>query len=500
MSHTNFSLSDVSVIETSSTIPELSLFPQNFLKRLQTPSNNILDVNWISSSEDDSFTRELVQKSSFRTSAPPAALANVLEEAEEKQRNCWEHENLPSIPKRRGSHSFLNFPSSPNSDHPESVPSTQPSAASQLRQPNFLRRTTDRSFIVSDPIVSSSPQSSPLKRPKTSHVYKSVTNKQKNEKDGYSIKQWNTANKATWKEEEVLAEMVVEVALCIHCKVKNDYFLENFANICVRDTYMDVPLISWKRRVKARYDKENDVFVPCELTEICESVYCLIYDGAELAYKIRDGTVIEDLQKTKRRAEFEKVNDSCHIVIVSPGFNAYVQKLRAAEDKEYKRQMLQKLEIAEDESKKKKSLLPDMTAAEVKMLKVETEVQLGINIFTCKDMNEAIDWLLSFTSTIGKSLYSKQKRNAQYANLGNVKLGTNAKSTFLSMLQNFNLVTKPKAQRIYNFYSSPTSLYHRFMENESLGTFEGKSVATPTANKAMRRVFLSEDPSQVITD
>lgn len=297
-----------------------------------------------------------------------------------------------------------------------------------------------------------------------------------------------------------MAEMIFEIALCIDCKLRTPYFNTKFENVSSRNTYMEVPLLLWKRRVKARYDREKDIFVPCELTEIAESVYVLLYDGADLIWKLMDGTVNEDLQKAKKKIAFDNPEAPYHIFIVSPGFDAFLRKLQAAEDKEYRRSMLEQLQSTESRKKTKVNEPIKITAAEALKLRVQTEISLGINIFTCRDMDEVIDWLYTFTYTIGSSLYSKLERNPEFANIGNIKLGSDKRTSFQKMLQHFNLVTATKAEKISQFYPSPVNLYQRFMGHDDLGSFGGKPVVPPTVNNTMRRVFMSTDPDQVITD
>lgn len=437
---------------------------------------SVLDIsNWLSSSDDDSFTRDMLRP----------------------------HQDFVYKRDTSGqSHSLLNnaLLSSPNSERFTEHSLSQPSAAAKLRQRTPVRNSKDLPFLATDPIEFSSPQSSPVRKKQKLAQTASRKAKEKHENEGWTNKEWRHANRATRKKEEIMAEMVLEIALCIDCKLKTSYFSSKFENVSSRNTYMEVPLLLWKRRVKARYDRQKDIFVPCELTEIAESVYVLLYDGADLIWRIKDGTVNEDLQKAKRRILSDNPEIIPYIFIISPGFDAFLRKLQAAEDKEYRRSMLEQLQRSEVNKKSKKEDSIDVTAAEALKLRVQTEITLGVNIFTCRDMEEVIDWLYTFTYTIGSSLYNRLERNPEFANIGNVKLGSDKQSAFLHMLQQFNLVTAAKSEKISQFYPSPVSLYQRFTTHDDLGSFGGKSVVPPTVNNTMRRVFMSTDPDQVITD
>ncbi|WPK26457.1 hypothetical protein PUMCH_003811 [Australozyma saopauloensis] len=452
--------------------------PQKATKR------SILDLsNWISSSDDDSFTQNILQDKDPKTGSSINRKADQNEIVSE------------SILQKSPSRSLfrLVLHSSPVLERLlGAIVTTQPSAASKLRATKPSSKNTHLPFVASDPIESSSPAQSPKKK---------VASK-KSTSGEWTTKEWRDANRTNRKKEEIMAEMVLEVALCINCKVRTPYFDTKFEGFVVRNTYVEVPLLSWKRRVNALYNKQKDVFEPCDLTEILESVYALFYDGADLVWKIKDGTVNEDINKVKKRAAHENPETPCHVFIVCPGFGTYLKKLQTNEDKEYRQTLLEQLDGSV--AKKRRKALSDseenITATEAQRLKVQTEVNLGINIFTCRDLDETIDWLYSFSYTIGSSLYSKYERNPDYANFGNVRLGTDKKSTFLKMIQHFNLVTATKADKIYQFYTSPLSMYQRFIEHDNLGTFDGKPVVPQTTNNAMRRALMSNDPSQVITD
>ena len=112
---------------------------------------------------------------------------------------------------------------------------------------------------------------------------------------------------------------------------------------------------------------------------------------------------------------------------------------------------------------------------------------------------EAIDWLHSFTYTIGSSLYDKFQRNSSLANIGTVRLGSDRRTTFIELLKKFNLMTQPRAEKLYEYYTSPIAMYKRFLKSDTLGTVNGKNIVPPSANAAMKRVFTATDPSQVIT-
>lgn len=440
---------------------------------------NVLDIgNWISSSDDDSFNMDVI-----KPVRRESLIKQVLNSSPIMNRMANEatNDSIALEPRRA---LRINSPAFGTKEVTRPEISTHKSSVKRL----FVG-TDD-----SDPISSSSVLSSPP-RPVKARKKRTVT--EMPTRGGFTDKQWRDANKVTRKKEDILGEMVIEIALCLKGKIETDHFKQTFELPVTRNTYLDIPLISWKRRVTARYNKDEDVFVPCEADEICERVLVLYYEAADLVAKIQEDTLEEDTKKALRRGKAEDPLLKHHLLIVVPGMKEYLRKLKTVEDRLYRSQMLAKMN---EPVRQKTQEEVSITASEAQKLIHSAEVKLGINIFSSKSVEETIDWLHAFTYTIGAALYDKFERNLELSNLGSVKLGSDQKSTFVEMIKKFNLMTNQKAEKLYEFYTSPASLYDKFMKSESLGTVGGKNILPPTVNAAMRRVFTSTDPTQVIND
>lgn len=318
------------------------------------------------------------------------------------------------------------------------------------------------------------------------------------EKNVLTDKEWREANKISRKKDEMLQEMIIEIALCLKDKIQTEYFDSVFTLPAVRSSYLEVPMVSWKRRIKANYNAEEDVFVPCEPREICERVVVLFYEAADLITKLQEDSLKEDIEQARRKARVEDPELSYHLLLLVPGFKEYLRKLQAIEDRIYKEKMLSQLEQSQSRRRNEEEL--PITAKEAQSILVKTEVAEGINIFLAKNMEESIDWLHSFTHTIASSRYDKFERNPKQAMVGSVRLGSDKRSTYLELVKKFNLMTAQKAEKLYEFYPSPAALCERFASHDDLGTVNGKNIVPPSVTVAMRRVFTSTDPSQVITE
>lgn len=349
---------------------------------------------------------------------------------------------------------------------------------------------------LSDPITSS---------PKTSQVFTEPSHKvlpsnsqtTKPNESKFSKKEWKDANRATRKKEEILGEMIIEYAESLKEKLESSYFEETLEGINRRHKVTAIPTINWKRKVKATYNAEADVFEPCEPKEISEKVIILYYEASDLVDKILNGTLRFDRESAIRRASTEDSSIDYYVMVMVIGLKEYLRKLKGIEDRAYRDQML--LKMNEPLSKKRKQEEIVITAADAQRKIQEAGIDLKLNIFIVRTAQEAIDWLHSFTYTIGSSLYDKFQRNSSLANIGTVRLGSDRRTTFIELLKKFNLMTQPRAEKLYEYYTSPIAMYKRFLKSDTLGTVNGKNIVPPSANAAMKRVFTATDPSQVIT-
>lgn len=428
-----------------------------------TKSGSVLDIeNWISSSDEESIDLLSMPapKRRVKKIIPPSSFSQQLEKRVDDVKVTEPAINLPKQPSKITTKKLI---------------------------PEFIEDE------LSDPITSS---------PKTSQVFtepasqtKSQKTNQKDEK--FSKKDWKEANKATRKKEEILSEMIIELASSVESKLSGTYFDEVFTGTQCRKKTTNIPSISWKRKVKAILNIQKDIFEPCEPRELSEKVIVLFYEADVLIELIQKGSLRVDHDLAVRSARAEEPNIDYYVMVMVTGLKEYLRKLQGIEDRAYRDQMLEKMN--EPVSKKRKQEEVVLKASEAQLCIQQAGVDFGLNMFSVRNQHEAIDWLHSFTYTIGSALYDKFQRNASLANIGTVRLGTDQRSTFIEILKKFNLMTQPRAEKLYEFYTSPVAIYKRFLTNDSLGTVKGKNIVPPSANAAMKRVFTATDPSQVIT-
>lgn len=322
----------------------------------------------------------------------------------------------------------------------------------------------------------------------------------------FSKKELNEANKVTRKKEELLSEMIIQIPLILYDEhFENDYMKEIFVQTQVEKSDINLPMITWKRKVKAKYDSCRDIFIPCAPTEVNEKNILIYFKAKEFIDSLIQGSLGLTVDACKAKSGYHVNNQRTHIIVMVEGYTQFLNKIKNMEDKRYKKAVLDQLRSTEEVASSSKrqnrksseeiSLLPK----EIDQLVNESQLTLGVNIFPVKNNKDAVNWLHSFTYTIAYALYDKFERNISLANLGTVRSGTDTKSTFFQTIKQFRLMTEPKVEKMYGFYGSIYSLYSRFQTNDSLGKDKfDKNIVPPSTEIAMRKLFTTTDPDDVV--
>lgn len=312
----------------------------------------------------------------------------------------------------------------------------------------------------------------------------------------YSDKELKHANRTHRTKDELLSEMILQISQELYNdQFEKEYMKQQFIETEIRPIENPLPIINWKRKVKANYDERKDVFIPCEPKETTENCTVLYYQAEELISKIRNGFINNTI-------------DACegNIIILVEGYQNYLTKAKNAENKRYTDAVKENLnkETGDNSQRSRKrntGIEIDLTAKEIEHLLNKLQFELNLNIIPVKNNNDGIDWLLSFTYTIAFALYDKFERNSSLANLGVVKSGKDYKSTFIQSMNHFKLMTPLKSERLFGYYQSLQSIFDRFNKGKDLGKDDsGKTIVPPSTEKAMKNFFTSDDPNEIIND
>ncbi|KAK6460678.1 hypothetical protein DFJ63DRAFT_237989 [Scheffersomyces coipomensis] len=320
--------------------------------------------------------------------------------------------------------------------------------------------------------------------------------------------QLNKANRVTRSKEELLTEMTLVLSSTIIPKFKLEILTSTLYPSKYETSFEDLPVVYWKRRVKATYDKENDIFRPCEEKDIVEKNIVLYYSAEEFFRKVQENTLKHVINQAKVfYNSLLPVHEDCVITILIEGLELFINKIKNKEQKEYKESVIQRMnpdDIPRSQPKKRKADAMDditMSSKSVEFILQKAQVELKIVTFPVRNASEGIMWLQSFTYTIAQALYDKFERNSSLANLPTIKSGKDTKSTFMQSIQQFKFMTESKTERLFMFFPSLKAIHDRFVSNGSIGKDStGRNIIPPSTDVAMKNFFMAKDPNTAINE
>ncbi|KAI5964527.1 EME1 [Candida theae] len=311
----------------------------------------------------------------------------------------------------------------------------------------------------------------------------------------YSYKELQEANRVNRKKEELHAEMEIYISSKPYSVLKE--FTEDFkSNVATFES--EVPVVYWKRNVKAEYIKEKDYFIPVAAKKVVQQTFVIYYLAQDFMDKLISNKLGDDV-RTATEQMWAISNHDYHVILMVEGYDQLIKKIKAYIQRQFRSQVLN----GEEQARKKKddelfSKFPEPT--EIAKLFNKAQLDLKINIYPVRSRQEGVMWLNSFTYTIGSSLYDKYERNQKLANLGVVRSGSDTKATFLQSIQHFPRMTHSKAQILESSYGSMHSIYSKFRTSGTLGKDSlGRNVVPPTVDSTMLNFFTSDDPDKAIT-
>lgn len=325
------------------------------------------------------------------------------------------------------------------------------------------------------------------------------------ELSSFSRKEMAHVNRTSRKKEEILSEMIIVVPRALYeSQFDKEYFKETFLHPTLRLSPCEVPVISWRRKVTSKYSPNDDLFIPCASEEMSENTLVVLFKVEDFVDFIADGLFelyLDDA--TSRIVEHERA--ASNTIVFVEGYDQLVGTLKNKENRKFRNAILANLENdGRDCPQGRKSKREDDIKMSVKDIEArinDLQLRLQVNILPIRDNRDCIDWLNSFTYTIGNRYYDKKERNQTISNLGHVRSGNDTKSTFLQCLKQFKLMTDPKAEKLSRYFPSLYAIYMRCHDHNSLGKDEnGKNIVPPSIDVAINKVFTSNDPNEVITE
>ncbi|KAG7763900.1 hypothetical protein KL931_004937 [Ogataea haglerorum] len=302
----------------------------------------------------------------------------------------------------------------------------------------------------------------------------------------FKSKELKQVNKMQRTKDELLAEMSVEIETRLHAKLAeiNADFDSLLAPIKVDTAPLYLPLIQFKRQVKAVYHEQKGTYVPIETCMKTELTVVLYYDAADVVDKIKDDTLRTIILKVKR------MRQDANVVLMINGYQQHLQTLRAQHNRAFVSQVMRRM----DNDKTQRVLCPansTLSAETVRKKLVELEVFFGIHIFPIKGLRELVDWIRSFSYTIAQKSYDPRERNPELANIGNIRCGQTPEECYQESLKQFKYLVTSSARTLAKKYPTLVQLADKLQTR-------APSLIRTDVEQNLRKVFTSTDPNELL--
>lgn len=297
--------------------------------------------------------------------------------------------------------------------------------------------------------------------------------------DRFAAKALAAANRATRTKEELLAEMEVHMPAALASEV----------GARLRTAAVEAPLVYWRRLVDTEYNEALDLFVPCEPAEVWEP-HVVVWMAAQavvegVADALLGATVAQHVAQFRRAAG--GVREPVAVLVIE-GYDKCMARLRAAEDRAFKLQVRRDM----GQAPRRRGAGCSVGVADVAARLNELELAQRVNVFCTKSPQDTVEWLVLFTHAVAQRRYRRDSG-------ARVRPGTDARSTYLKLLQQFRFVTEVRAERVCQYYPLLRALWQRLRREAGLGRVEGDAnVVPPLTDRAMHTYFTARDPHQVL--
>ena len=125
----------------------------------------------------------------------------------------------------------------------------------------------------------------------------------------------------------------------------------------------------------------------------------------------------------------------------------------------------------------------------------EVAVLCGVHVFPMANTANFVEWSKNILLNVSRSRYETLLRNIECSHL-HVKSGQTPLEVFEKSLEQFNMITKAKSQRISSEYPSFQAFFQN-MNNIRKGP-DGKNLIPPSSLEAIQILFSADDPFQFI--
>lgn len=254
-------------------------------------------------------------------------------------------------------------------------------------------------------------------------------------------------NTITHSKPELIANMIVSIDSTVAEKLRsiNPDFTDFMAPLNFEFHQDTLPLILFKRHVESIYCQTHESFVPVKPHVSNEDIVAVYLPAEDLPEMFKDGSFDSTLITLLKRYS------NGRIILLINDLVKYLAKVKKRLNKNYvdtvRKHIEQPEQIEQPAKKKKKVDVPEYSDEEIKSRLLQCEVEHGIHVLPLTGLRDLVDWLKSLAYTVETKYLDSLQRN-DFANIGQVKCGADADSTFLEMLKQFKFMTPSSAKKL----------------------------------------------------
>lgn len=406
---------------------------------------------------------------------------------------------------------LANLSSSPSSDPIRASPKQAVRSYSETALPELIEPVSERPAKRGRTTATTRKS----KQEREEEKQRQLKEKQRQLKEKQDRQLYQDANRSNRKKDDLMAEMIIRIP---HQVIKdfegNDHKVE-LAPIEIQEVSNSENVVSWSRKIRAKYDANTDTFQPCDLQILDENICAFIYTASDFLQ------IMEMETLTTKFTEFKRNNKQYgNFIIIINGYEQALQKLKNQENRNYtakvRSQMNSTTNLADDDGfepgmagtggpKKKTRAKPKSRASAISSLthdEIEAEIaQLqvhGFKIFPTKTTHETLLWLRSFSYTISSARYDKLERNPDLANIGTIKSGVNTHDTYLKMLLQFKFMTEVKAKKIIDVLPTMLDLYNAVNCNRIPLGLDGRPLMNSNIHSSVRTLLSTMNDGELL--
>ncbi|CEP15052.1 hypothetical protein [Parasitella parasitica] len=271
--------------------------------------------------------------------------------------------------------------------------------------------------------------------------------------------------------------------------------------------------LSWRRKTNSEWDQDSQTFIPIFNTKIVQEPVVLVYvDIPQFIQRIQNKTVDRYIDVIERDC------DGRQIMLLIEGLEVYYKKKMLLKRRQFETQVRNSFDAeagsstSATSSKRKNALasLEDgLESSDVEECLNYLQIMRGVMLVPTKDDEDTASWIESLTTDLALGRYKTKNINNAYK-VG--RSGTDAKDTYLKMLQEIQLCTSAIANSVANSYPSLQALHRSYQRRNvadaelMLADLEVERSAPSSRDRKINRVmskkiytiFNSDDPEQII--